>query len=143
MFRFQFGMTLQDRVTGCRGIVTGISGTIAGLRQYGLSRGDGKGGAEVDWFEEDRLEQVESGQLFLDQVGKSDANSLSGSVGQAMAATNQMAPAPRSTSDVVDDAVRDYYGNRERVELLERQLVDARNDLDQSAKILARDVAPQ
>ena len=65
-FTIELGATVEDRISGFRGVVTGRAEYISGCRQYCVvppaKDGELKG---VLWFDEDRLETVDAPKVVL------------------------------------------------------------------------------
>ena len=67
MKTYEFGVTLKDKITGFKGIVTGYASYITGCDQYLIIHKVNKEGKAGDhkWFDENRLELLKSKQIKI------------------------------------------------------------------------------
>ena len=68
LFKFEFGFTLKDQITGYEGIVIGVARYVTGCDQYLLTRKLKKDDSETksSWFDDNRLRLVKGKQIVLE-----------------------------------------------------------------------------
>lgn len=67
----QLGATTKDKITGYEGIITGKCSYITGCDQYLIQPKTKEGTwVEAKWFDENRLEQLDSEIIVLDDDHK-------------------------------------------------------------------------